>query len=50
LKSGSTTQQLVDQKEITLRSAEAKVAAATGALATAQAPMGRPRFATPASR
>ena len=42
LKSGSATQQVVDQQETDLRSAEAKVAAATAALATAQAPMGRP--------
>ena len=42
LKSGSATQQIVDQEEAALRSAEAKVAAATAALATAQAPMGRP--------
>ncbi len=42
LKSGSATQQIVDQEETALRSAEAKVAAATAALATAQAPMGRP--------
>lgn len=41
LKSGSATQQIVDQEDATLRSAEAKVAAATAALATAQAPMGR---------
>src|SRR5271165_2338143 len=42
LKSGSATQQTVDQEEAGLRSSEAKVAAATAALATAQAPMGRP--------
>ncbi|RBP08199.1 HlyD family secretion protein [Roseiarcus fermentans] len=42
LKSGSATQQVVDQQDAALRSAEAKVAAATAALATAQAPMGRP--------
>ena len=42
LKSGSATQQTVDQEETALRSADAKVAAATAALATAQAPMGRP--------
>ena len=42
LKSGSATQQIVDQEETTLRSAEAKVAAATAALATARGPMGRP--------
>ena len=42
LKSGSATQQVVDQEDAALRSAEAKVAAATAALATAQAPMGRP--------
>jgi HlyD family secretion protein len=42
LKSGSATQQTVDQEETALRSAEAKVAAANAALATAQAPMGRP--------
>ena len=42
LKSGSATQQIVDQENAALRSAEAKVAAATAALATAQAPMGRP--------
>jgi HlyD family secretion protein len=42
LKSGSATQQIVDQEDAALRSAEAKVAAATAALATAQAPMGRP--------
>ncbi len=41
LKSGSATQQTVDQEETTLRSAQAKVAAATATLATAQAPMGR---------
>jgi len=33
---------VVDQEDAALRSAEAKVAAATAALATAQAPMGRP--------
>ena len=42
LKSGSATQQIVDQEDAALRSAEAKVAAATAALATARAPMGRP--------
>ena len=42
LKSGSATQQIVDQEDAALRSAEAKVAAATAALTTAQAPMGRP--------
>lgn len=42
LKTGSATQQIVDQEDATLRSAEAKVAAATAALTTAQAPMGRP--------
>ena len=42
LKSGAATQQIVDQEETALRSAEAKVAAATAALATARAPMGRP--------
>jgi HlyD family secretion protein len=42
LKTGSATQQIVDQEEAALRSAEAKVAAATAALTTAQAPMGRP--------
>jgi HlyD family secretion protein len=42
LKSGAATQQTVDQEETALRSAEAKVAAANAALATAQAPMGRP--------
>jgi HlyD family secretion protein len=42
LKSGSATQQVVDQEETALRSAEAKVAAATAALATANAAMGRP--------
>ncbi len=42
LKTGSATQQIVDQEDAALRSAEAKVAAATAALATAQAPMGRP--------
>ncbi len=42
LKSGAATQQIVDQEEAALRSAEAKVAAATAALATAQAPIGRP--------
>jgi HlyD family secretion protein len=42
LKSGSATQQIVDQEDAALRSAEAKVGAATAALATAQAPMGRP--------
>ncbi len=42
LKSGSATQKVVDQEDAALRSAEAKVAAATAALATAQAPMGRP--------
>ncbi len=41
LKSGSATQQIVDQEETALRSAEAKVGAANAALATAQAPMGR---------
>ena len=41
LKSGSATQQTVDQEETTLRSAQAKVAAATATLATAQAAMGR---------
>jgi HlyD family secretion protein len=41
LKSGAATQQIVDQEETTLRSAEAKVAAATAALATAQGHMGR---------
>ena len=42
LKSGSGTQKIVDQEEADLRSAEAKVAALNAALATAQAPMGRP--------
>jgi HlyD family secretion protein len=42
LKSGSGTQKIVDQEEADLRSAEAKVAGAMAALATAQAPMGRP--------
>jgi HlyD family secretion protein len=42
LKSGSATRQIVDQEEADLRSSEAKVAAATAALATAGAPMGRP--------
>ncbi len=42
LKSGSATKQIVDQQEADLRSAQAKVSAATAALATAQAPMGRP--------
>jgi len=42
LKSGSATQQIVDQEDAALRSAEAKVAAATAALTTAEAPMGRP--------
>ena len=42
LKSGSGTQKIVSQEEADLRSAQAKVAAATAALATAQAPMGRP--------
>jgi HlyD family secretion protein len=42
LKSGSATQQIVDQEDAALRSGEAKVAAAAAALATAQAPMGRP--------
>jgi HlyD family secretion protein len=42
LKSGSATQQIVDQEDAALRSAEAKVAAAAAALATAQAAMGRP--------
>ena len=42
LKSGSATRQIVDQEDADLRSAEAKVAAATAALATADAPMGRP--------
>ena len=42
LKSGSATQQVVDQEDAALRSAEAKVAAATAGLATAQAAMGRP--------
>ncbi len=42
LKSGSATQQIVDQEDATLRSAEAKVAAAKAGLATAEAPMGRP--------
>jgi HlyD family secretion protein len=42
LKSGSATQQIVDQEDAALRSADAKVAAASAALATAQAPMGRP--------
>jgi HlyD family secretion protein len=42
LKSGSATQQIVDQEDADLRSSEAKVAAATAALATAEAPMGRP--------
>jgi multidrug resistance efflux pump len=42
LKSGSATRQTVDQEETALRSAEAKVAAATAALAIGQAPMGRP--------
>jgi HlyD family secretion protein len=41
LKTGSATQQTVDQEEADLRSSEAKVAA-IAALATAQAPMGRP--------
>ena len=38
LKSGSATRQTVDQEETALRSAEAKVAAATAALAIGQAP------------
>jgi HlyD family secretion protein len=42
LKSGSATQQVVDQEQTALRSAEAKVAAATAALATVNASMGRP--------
>jgi HlyD family secretion protein len=42
LKTGAATQQVVDQEDAALRSAEAKVAAATAALMTAQAPMGRP--------
>ena len=42
LKSGSATQQVVDQEDAALRSAEAKVGAAAAALTTAQAPMGRP--------
>lgn len=42
LKTGAATQQIVDQEETALRSAQAKVAAATAALATAQGPMGRP--------
>ncbi len=42
LRTGSATQQIVDQEDAALRSAEAKVAAATAALSTAQAPMGRP--------
>ncbi len=42
LKTGSATQQLVEDEQADLRSADAKVAAATAALATAQAPMGRP--------
>jgi HlyD family secretion protein len=42
LKTGAATQQVVDQEDAALRSAEAKVAAATAALATARAPMGRP--------
>jgi HlyD family secretion protein len=42
LKSGSATQQIVDQEDAALRSAEAKVAAAGAALATGQAAMGRP--------
>ena len=42
LKTGSATQQTVDQEEADFRSSEAKVAAATAALATAQASMGRP--------
>jgi HlyD family secretion protein len=42
LKSGSGTQKIVDQEEAGLRSAQAKVVAAQAALATAQAPMGRP--------
>lgn len=42
LKTGSGTQKIVDQEEADLRSAQAKVEAATAALATAQAPMGRP--------
>ncbi|HEY1453099.1 MAG TPA: HlyD family efflux transporter periplasmic adaptor subunit [Roseiarcus sp.] len=42
LRSGSATKQIVDQEEADLRSSEAKVAAATAALATAKAPMGRP--------
>ena len=41
LKSGSATQQIVDQEDAALRSAEAKVAAAAAALATGQAAMGR---------
>ena len=42
LKTGSATEQLVEDEQADLRSADAKVAAATAALATAQAPMGRP--------
>ncbi len=42
LKTGAATQAVVDQQAATLRSAEAKVAAATAALATARAPIGRP--------
>ena len=42
LKTGAATQQTVDQEDAALRSAEAKVAAATAALGTAQASMGRP--------
>ena len=42
LKTGAATQQLVENEEADLRSGNAKVAAATAALSTAQAPMGRP--------
>ena len=42
LKTGSATQQLVEDEQADLRSADAKVAAATAALATARARMGRP--------
>ncbi len=42
LRTGSATQQIVDQEDAALRSTQAKVAAATAALSTAQAPMGRP--------
>ena len=42
LKTGAGTQKIVDQEDAGLRSAEAKVAALRAALATAEAPMGRP--------